>query len=102
VIDPNYMFSEIMPLITAVTLLIVGGIVLRLILRSPVGEALARRIREGRQPSQLSDATLDGIRAEMEDRVSHLQERVGELEERLDFTERLLAASRERQLGPER
>jgi len=101
-LDPNYLFSQLMPLISIVTLVVVGSIGLRVIFKTPVGEAIARRIREGRHPDRLADAGSENFRAEMEDRVLHLQERIGELEERLDFTERLLASSRERQLGPER
>jgi hypothetical protein len=101
-IDPNYVFSQLMPLISIATIVLVGGIGLRLVFKTPVGEAIARRIRGGRQPETLTDPGREADRAELEDRVLHLQERLGELEERLDFTERLLASSRDRQLGPER
>jgi hypothetical protein len=101
-IDPNYLFSQMMPLISVVTVGVVGAIALRLIFKTPVGEAIARRIMGGRQPQSLTDPGGDGFRAEIVDRVAHMQERIGELEERLDFTERLLASSRERQIGPER
>jgi len=101
-LDPNYVFSQLVPLLSIVTLVVVGAIGLRLVFRTPVGEAIARRIRQGRHPDRFADPAGEGYRAEMEDRVMHLQERIGELEERVDFTERLLAASRERQLGPER
>jgi hypothetical protein len=54
------------------------------ILRSPIAEALARRIgRDGP-----SGAAQDG-------EIAELRTRVSELEERLDFTERMLAQSRE-------
>jgi Tfp pilus assembly protein PilO len=56
------------------------------ILRGPVGEAFADRLRHG--PRTRADATLV---AEMED----LRARLDEVEERLDFAERLLAAGRE-------
>jgi Tfp pilus assembly protein PilO len=56
------------------------------ILRGPVGEALADRVRHG--PRTRTDATLmaeiDGLKAQL-----------AEVEERLDFAERLLAAGRE-------
>lgn len=101
-IDPNYVFSQLMPLISIVTVIVVGAIGLRVVFKTPVGEAIARRIRGGRHPDLQTDPGLEGHRAEMEDRMLHLQERIGELEERLDFTERLLAANRERQVGPGR
>jgi hypothetical protein len=101
-LDPNYLFSQLMPLISIVTVIVVGAIGLRLVFKTPVGEAIARRIRGGHQPDSLTDPGSAGYRSEMEDRMLHMQERLGELEERLDFTERLLASHRERQLGPER
>jgi hypothetical protein len=58
------------------------------ILRGPVGKALANRI-EGRT---LGDAAPpEEVLVELDD----LRHRVLELEERLDFTERMLAQSRE-------
>lgn len=60
-----------------------------LVLRGPVGRALARKI-EGRTggPEDLSS---------IEDRLADvdvLRQRMGELEERVDFAERLLAQAR--------
>jgi len=98
-LDPNYVFGELMPLIAIVTLVLASAIGLRWVFHSPVGEALAQRIREsvrsGKQRGRESDPAL----AEMREQISQLQEMVGELAERLDFAERLLAAKRERQLG---
>ena len=67
--------------------LFVGGGVL--VLRGPVGRALARKI-EGRSgvPEDLS-----AIEDRLAD-VDALRQRVGELEERVDFAERLLAQAR--------
>ncbi|HVD32701.1 MAG TPA: hypothetical protein VNC19_03925 [Gemmatimonadales bacterium] len=56
------------------------------ILRGPVGEAMADRLRHGQRSR--TDATL---MAEVEE----LKTRLAEVEERLDFAERLLAAGRE-------
>jgi hypothetical protein len=56
------------------------------ILRGPVGEALADRVRHGQRTR--ADATL------MAD-VDELKARLAEVEERLDFAERLLAAGLE-------
>jgi Tfp pilus assembly protein PilO len=56
------------------------------ILRGPVGEAVADRLRHG--PRTRTDATLMG-------EVEGLRTRLAEVEERLDFAERLLAAGRE-------
>jgi Tfp pilus assembly protein PilO len=56
------------------------------ILRGPVGEAVADRVRHGRRTR--ADATLMA-------EVDELKARLAEMEERLDFAERLLAAGRE-------
>jgi len=56
------------------------------ILRGPVGEAMADRLRHGQRSR--TDATL---MAEVEE----LKTRLAEVEERLDFAERLLAQARE-------
>jgi hypothetical protein len=100
-LDPNYVFNEVMPLVAVVTIVVAVALGLRWIFRSPVGEALAQRIRGGaRDKAGLPDP--DQLRVEMEERVAHLQEQVSELAERVDFTERLLTAERQRQLDPER
>jgi hypothetical protein len=94
-LDPNFVFGEMAPLISIVTIILVGALGLRWVFRTPVGEALAQRIRGGRVSHKLSET--EGERArEMEARLTHLQEQVGELAERLDFAERMLAAQRER------
>ena len=54
------------------------------ILRGPVGDAMADRLRHG--PRTRADATLLG-------EVEGLKTRLVEVEERLDFAERLLARS---------
>ncbi len=65
------------------------------ILRGPLGKALARRI-EG--ASGQVDTHLFPVVEELQGRVAELEsrvERMHELEERLDFAERLLAQGRE-------
>ena len=64
-----------------------------MILRGPVGRALAERI--ARRPGRDADAR-EPLLAEVED----LQRRVGEMEERLDFAERLLARHRDAERLP--
>ena len=56
------------------------------ILRGPVGEAVADRLRHGQR-----SRTDAAVMAE----VDELKTRLAEVEERLDFAERLLAAGRE-------
>jgi hypothetical protein len=69
-----------------VVIVVVLALGITKILRGPVGEAVADRLRHGQRTR--ADATLmaevDGLRSRLE-----------EVEERLDFAERLLAAGRE-------
>jgi len=76
------------PFILTMTLVLGAGAVL--ILRGPVGRALARRL-EGTSGAA---AELAARVEELESRVAELEQdrtRTAELEERLDFAERLLA-----------
>ncbi len=71
------------------TLMVMTGATL--ILRGPLGKALANRL-EGRRPG-LDDGAAAEI-AELRERLQELeqqQDRIHELEERVDFAERLLA-----------
>ena len=74
-------------------ILIFGGGTAIAISFSPVGKAIAERIR-GHSPQNEPDPELLAEMDEMRSQLSELQERV-------DFTERLLAKDREgRALGP--
>jgi hypothetical protein len=61
-----------------------------LVLRGPLGRALARRIEGSRATDTESVRRLDEVEARLQT-VELTQERMLELEERLDFAERLLA-----------
>ena len=63
------------------------GVIAVILLKGPVGEAIAMRLRGEVTPSELSDTVL----AELDD----VRARMMELEERLDFSERLLAQTSE-------
>ncbi len=66
-----------------------------LILRGPLGRALARRIEGG--SAAAGEPALLATVAELEARMAELEQQAGrvhELEERLDFAERLLAQGR--------
>jgi Tfp pilus assembly protein PilO len=76
------------PFMLTMTLIFGAGVVL--ILRGPVGRALARRI-EGQSGAAGELATRV---EELESRIAELEQeraRTAELEERVDFAERLLA-----------
>ncbi len=76
---------------------IFGGGTLFLLAISPVGKAIAERIRRQGGPAVAEDvqAELEGIRAEHLDEVRQLRGEMAEFAERLDFAERLLATQRE-------
>jgi len=110
-VDPNFLISQLIPLIGAVAALIVGGVVLYAFLKSDLAAAIAERIRAGMHRRKHSKwlggewtDTPGGVAgdeprvAQLEGQVEHLHGQVAELAERLDFAERLLAQKRERTL----
>src|SRR5437763_11731277 len=89
--DLNYVIHQLTPFV-ALILMFMG---VRWVLRSPVGEALAERIRH-RSPGRWAVAGEDPQRvAELEEQVSNLQAQVGELDGRFDIAGRMLAERRE-------
>ncbi|HEU5218155.1 MAG TPA: hypothetical protein VFU23_05815 [Gemmatimonadales bacterium] len=71
--------------ILAITFIFGGGSIFLLAI-SPVGKAIADRIRHGTQP-----LGAGGTEPEVLNELEQLRADVGELQERVDFTERLLA-----------
>ncbi|PYP49237.1 MAG: hypothetical protein DMD45_15180 [Gemmatimonadetes bacterium] len=93
--DINYLIHQMSPFV-GLLLMFMG---VRWLLRSPVGEALAERIRH-RSQRRWGAVGEDPQRvAALEEQVAQLQGQVSELAERLDFAERMLAERRERKLG---
>ena len=98
-LDPNLVFNEVVPIVAAVVIILVVGVTLRGIFRSPVGEAIAERIRTRAQRRWGTGGDDPERVTALEAQVSHLQGQVSELAERIDFAERMLAERRERKLG---
>ena len=99
-LDPNFVFNELMPIIAFVVVVVVGAVVLRALFRTPLGEALAERIRTRGRGAGGSRVSGDPERVTaLEAQVAQLQGQVSELAERIDFAERVLAERRERKLG---
>lgn len=73
----------------AIPTAIVGSVMGMITLKGPLGQAIARRLDAESAGAALPEETA----AELED----MRERMVELEERLDFTERMLAQSRQPQ-----
>jgi hypothetical protein len=78
--------------LAAVVLLLGAGLILAALIW-PLIRALARRI-EGGAPSTEMSADLEGLRERVR-QLEAMQPRVAELEERVDFTERIVAKTRE-------
>ena len=110
--DPNFLIGEVIPLVGVIGALIAGAFVLRWLFGSPVGEALAERIRAGIHRrrhwkglgGEWVDAPGEGLGddrrvAALEEQVSTLQGQLSELAERVDFAERMLAERRDRKIG---
>ena len=79
-----------------ITVVITIAIAGTIILRGPLGRALARAIELGAGGGRSPDE--DARMAQLEQRVAELeagQARVAELEERVDFAERMLAQRKE-------
>ena len=98
-LDPNFVFNQVVPIVAAVVVILVVAVALRGLLRTPVGEAIAERIRTRAQRRWGTGGEDPQRVAELEAQVSHLQGQVSELAERIDFAERMLAEQRERKLG---
>jgi hypothetical protein len=71
----------------AIPALITGGVVTAIVLRGPLGGALAERIHSG-------TVGAGEVPPELLEELDEMRTRVVELEERVDFTERLLARQR--------
>jgi hypothetical protein len=78
--------------IAAVVLLLGAGLILAALIW-PLARAFARRI-EGGGPSLEMQGELDGLRERVR-QLEEMQARMAELEERVDFTERVVAKTRE-------
>jgi hypothetical protein len=95
-VDWNSVFSDVVaPVVGIAILLLVGATMFRWLLNSPVGEALAERLR--RRGSVAGDETQRV--AALEEQVAQLSAHLSEFGERLDFAERVLAERRDRKLG---
>lgn len=101
-LDPNFLIERLIPLVGVVAVVLVGAIALRWLLRSPMAEAMAERIR-ARTRSRFDGLSTGEVESErvaaLEHQVTSLQGQLAELAERVDFAERMLAERRERKLS---
>ena len=104
----RFIDNDLMPF--AVVVVVAVGIIvgLRVLMRSPVGEALAERIRR-RTHQRYGDAggvTGEQVTAHIEavqDQLGRIEAHLAELTERVDFTERVLIKQKDQNaIGPGR
>lgn len=82
------MWEVLAPAIVISIMALTAGVTL--VLRGPLGKALAERIA-GRVVERHDDREWEALRAEVDD----LRGQFAEMQERIDFTERLLAQQRD-------
>jgi hypothetical protein len=100
-VDPNFLVSQIVPLIGGAIAVVAFVVLARWFFHSPIGEAIAEgiRLRRRRRYGLGSDGDDTPRIAVLEEQMRLLTSQVSELGERLDFTERLLVEKRGQQLG---
>jgi len=80
-----------------IPIIAVGGFFAWMISLSPLGKAIAERLRHGPLPRGGAGRAED--QAELVESVDQLRREVAELAERVDFTERLLGQQKAEQSG---
>lgn len=99
-LDPNFVVTELAPVFGFVAFAIFALVALRWLVKSPVAEAIAERIRARTRDRFGDTREIESERvATLEAHVSSLQGQLSELAERVDFAERVLAERRERRLS---
>ena len=95
--DPNLIFMTGGP--RMVIMIVVAALAAGVIILWPIVRAFARRLEEKGGADPALRAEVEQLHARLGE-VDALHHRVAELEERVDFTERLLAQSREPDRAP--
>ena len=96
--DPNLLALQFTELVTTILVVVTVVLVARWLFKSAIAEAIGDRIRRGHRGSEWSDESAQRLER-IEIQLGALRGEVSEFAERLDFTERVLAESRERRLG---
>lgn len=87
--------------ILAITLIFGGG-TLFLLSVSPIGRAIAERIKRGAVPATHENVDrLEEAQGAVMEEIDAMRQELSDVQERLDFTERLLAQHREQSRLPE-
>src|SRR5437016_8558920 len=89
-LDPNFVFNQVVPIVAAVVVILVVAVALRGLLRTPVGEAIAERIRTRAQRRWGTGGEDPQRVAELEAQVSRSEEHTSELQSLTNLVCRLL------------
>ena len=106
--DWNMFWSnDLTPLIATVIVAVGVVLVLRVIMKSPVGDAWAERIRRKTHLKYGEASGLSGEQAAIQveavhDQMGRIEAHLAEINERLDFTERVLTKKDPNAIGPAR
>jgi len=96
----RFLDNDLMPLAVVVVVGIGVVLLLRVIMKSPVGEAWAERIRRKTRQKYGEPGALSGEQAAIQveavqDQMGRIEAHLSELTERIDFTERILAKQKD-------
>ena len=104
----RFIDNDLMPLAAVIVVGVGVVLALRVIIKSPVGEAWAERIRRKTREKYGEPGALSGEQAAaqieaVQDQMGRIEAHLSELTERIDFTERILAKQKDPgALGPGR
>ena len=86
-LDPNFVFNELMPIIAFVVVVVVGTVVLRALFRTPLGEALAERIRtrgRGGGPASGDPERVAALEAQVAQQQKVCQSKLAEQQKQIE------------------
>ena len=103
----RFMDNDVMPLVAVIVVGVVVVVGLRVLMKSPVGEAWAERIRRKTQVKYGEPGSITGEQAAIQleavhDQMGRIEAHLAEINERLDFTERVLTKKDPNAIGPGR
>lgn len=103
----RFMDNDVMPLVAVIVVGVVVVVGLRVLMKSPVGEAWAERIRRKTREKYGEPGALSGEQAAIQieavqDQMGRIEAHLTEINERLDFTERVLTKKDPNAIGPGR
>jgi len=90
--DPNLIISQIVPVVEMVMITLLGGFVAFGPIGRAVGDVIRHLFKADRKQGALAPEDVDALHA----RFDAIQHQLTEIAERQDFTERMLAQTRER------